>query len=134
MDQQTDYRLVLQPEGFQSVDPLPDAQAFADFYSKLYYQAPQSATYQASYSPGELEQRYLRGRVTLHAIAQRGARHPRTAISLRSDAAKASLQVAQDAGYRVEGIDFSDFGLRRFHLVWPTASRPEIRSRFSIGS
>ena len=116
MDQQTDYRLVQQPEGFQSVDPLPDPQALADFYSKLYYQAPQSASYQTAYSPEEMEQRYLRGRVTLHAIAQVAPGNPADRDFLEVGCGEGFLlQVAKDAGYRIKGIDFSDFGLRRFH-------------------
>ncbi|HEV8388687.1 MAG TPA: hypothetical protein VGQ35_02535, partial [Dongiaceae bacterium] len=62
-EEPSDYRLVRQPEGFQSVDPLPDPQALAAFYAKLYYQVPQSASYQTTYSSDEMEQRYLRGRV-----------------------------------------------------------------------
>ncbi|MBA4096902.1 MAG: hypothetical protein C0484_09070 [Rhodospirillum sp.] len=116
MDQQTEYRLVLQPEGFQSVDPLPNPQALAEFYSKLYYQAPQSASYQASYSPDELEQRYLRGRVTLNAIAQVAPGSPADRDFLEVGCGEGfQLKVAKDAGYRIKGIDFSDFGLRRFH-------------------
>jgi 2-polyprenyl-3-methyl-5-hydroxy-6-metoxy-1,4-benzoquinol methylase len=116
MDQQTDYRLVQQPEGFQSVDPLPDPQALADFYSKLYYQAPQSASYQTAYSPEEMEQRYLRGRVTLHAIAQVAPGNPAERDFLEVGCGEGFLlHVAKDAGYHIKGIDFSDFGLKRFH-------------------
>jgi hypothetical protein len=64
MEEPSEYRLVEQPEGFQSVAPLPDPRALADFYAKLYYQTPQSASYQTAYSSDEMEQRYLRGRFT----------------------------------------------------------------------
>jgi 2-polyprenyl-3-methyl-5-hydroxy-6-metoxy-1,4-benzoquinol methylase len=116
MDQQTDYRLMQQPEGFQSVDPLPDPQALADFYSKLYYQVPQSASYQTAYSPEEMEQRYLRGRVTLHAIAQVAPGNPAERDFLEVGCGEGFLlHVAKDAGYHIKGVDFSDFGLKRFH-------------------
>ena len=116
MDEKSDYRLVRQPEGFQSVHPLPDPQALAEFYSKLYYQAPQSASYQTTYSTEEVEQRYLRGRVTLHAISQVAPGNPAERDFLEVGCGEGFLlKVAQDAGYRIKGIDFSDFGLRRFH-------------------
>ena len=116
MDEKSSYRLVQQPEGFQSVDPLPDPKALAEFYSNLYYQAPQSASYQIAYSPEEMEQRYLRGRVTLHAIAQVAPGKPAERDFLEVGCGEGFLlKVAQDAGYRIKGIDFSDFGLKRFH-------------------
>jgi SAM-dependent methyltransferase len=110
-----DYRLVLQPEGFYSVDPLPDPQALSEFYAKLYFQAPQSATYHATYSDEEIEQRYLRGRVTVHAI-ERAARPGTGRAFLEVGCGDGFLlKVAHDSGYRVKGVDFSDFGLKRFN-------------------
>lgn len=116
MEKPSDYRLVQQPEGFQSVDPLPDPQALADFYARLYYQTPQSATYQTSYSNDELEQRYLRGRLTLHAVARAAPGDPASRDFLEVGFGEGFLlQVAREAGYRIRGIDFSDYGLKRFH-------------------
>ena len=110
------YQLAQQPEGFQSIDPLPDPQALAEFYINLYYQTPQSATYQTSYSPDEIEQRYLRGRLMLHAVAQVVSAEPAARRFLEVGCGEGFLlKVAQEAGYRIRGIDFSDHGLKRFH-------------------
>jgi SAM-dependent methyltransferase len=116
MENPSDYRLVQQPEGFQSVEPLPDPQALAEFYARLYYQTPQSATYQTSYPADEIEQRYMRGRLMLHAVAQAAPGDPKTRDFLEIGCGEGFLmKVAKDAGYRIKGVDFSDFGLKRFH-------------------
>jgi 2-polyprenyl-3-methyl-5-hydroxy-6-metoxy-1,4-benzoquinol methylase len=126
MSEIADYRLVLQPEGFYSVDPLPDPQTLAEFYAKLYFQAPQSATYHATYSDAEIKQRYLRGRVTIHAI-ERVMAETRDKHFLEVGCGEGFLlKVAHDSGYRVKGIDFSDFGLKRFN--------PEMASHMEAGS
>ena len=116
MEEPSEYRLVEQPEGFQSVAPLPDPRALADFYAKLYYQTPQSASYQTAYSSDEMEQRYLRGRLALHAVAQVFPGNPASHDFLEVGCGEGFLlKVAHEAGYRVKGIDFSDHGLKRFH-------------------
>lgn len=116
MPTSTEYKLKLQPEGFYSVDPLPAPAELAEFYEKLYYQAPQSATYHTEYTPEEIEQRYLRARVTLHSIEIAFAgRHTSSEFLEVGCGEGFLLKTAHDSGYRVTGVDFSDVGLKRFN-------------------
>lgn len=116
MTNSTEYKLLLQPEGFYSVDPIPAPSELAEFYAKLYYQSPQSSTYHTTYTADEIEQRYLRARVTLHSIARAvpGDVDRRTLLEVGCGEGFL-LKTAHDAGYQVSGVDFSDFGLKRFN-------------------
>lgn len=110
------YRFVTQPEGFVSVDPLPDPDELAAFYEQLYYQSPQSATFQTNYSDCEIAQRYMRGRLLLHAIAAATKAPVASKRVLEVGCGEGFLlKTARDAGCRVRGIDFSSFGLERWH-------------------
>lgn len=116
MSNSPEYKLLLQPEGFYSVDPIPAPAELAEFYAKLYFQSPQSSTYHATYTADEIEQRYLRAKVTLHSIARviPGDLKGRTLLEVGCGEGFL-LKTARDAGYQVNGVDFSDFGLKKFN-------------------
>lgn len=110
------YRFVTQPEGFVSVEPLPDPDELAAFYAQLYYQSPQSATFQANYTDSEIAQRYMRGRLLLHAIAAATGAPVASKSFLEVGCGEGFLlKTARDAGCRIRGIDFSSYGLERWH-------------------
>lgn len=110
------YRFVTQPEGFISVEPLPDPDELAEFYARLYYQTPQSATFQTSYSDAEIAQRYMRGRLLLHAIEAASETPVASKRFLEVGCGEGFLlKVASDVGCAIRGIDFSSYGLERWH-------------------
>lgn len=115
MDNKT-FKQVTAPAGYVSVSPLPSADEMAKFYAELYYQTPQTATYHASYPEHELAHKRLRADLLLHAIQTVQPRASTPATLLEVGAGEGFvLKAAADAGYTIRGIDFSDFGLRKFH-------------------
>ena len=120
-----DYRFVTQPEGFISVEPLPDPDELAEFYRQLYYQSPQSASFQTSYTKvSEVAQRYMRCRLLMHAIEAATSAPVKSKRFLEVGCGEGfQLQIAQEAGCEIKGIDFSSFGWRalatpRSRLTW----------------
>ena len=61
----------VQPGGWTSVSPLPTPDELREFYSALYYQAPQSTTYQSTYSELDLRYKQLKCDALLHALSAR---------------------------------------------------------------
>lgn len=121
-----DFRKITNPEGYISVAPLPEPEELAKFYSELYYQMPQTATYQETYPAEELAQRRLRGALLMYAL-ERGRGRPAGGASFLEVGAGEGfvLRAAADAGFDVEGIDFSGFGLNKFH--------PELSAKLRTG-
>ena len=116
MTDQPQFKIIQHADGWRRVDPTPSAKALAAFYAKEYYQ-DSHGTYEQRYSADELAHRRLLASALIHAIGlARG----------RSDAASGELleigcgegfflRAASDAGYDVQGLEFSDFGLRSQH-------------------
>ncbi len=106
--------LTLQLDGWRRVTPSPSAEALKAFYAAEYFQASHG-TYSQTYSETELEHRNLLAGLMLAAIEEG-----------RSGAAKGKLleigcgegwflAAAQNAGYAVQGLDFSQAGLAKFN-------------------
>lgn len=112
------------PDGWVSVDPLPSAAELQTFYAELYYQSPQTATYQTAYDDLELRYRDLKCRALLHAIAGQGVRAGRTLLDVGAGEGF-FLDAAHRTGFDVTGADFSSFGVQKFF--------PELTSRLTTG-
>jgi len=120
------FKQVATPAGYVSVAPLPSADELAKFYAELYYQTPQTTTYHASYPEHELAHKRLRADLLLHAIQTVQPRTSAQATLLEVGAGEGFvLKAAADSGYTIRGIDFSDFGLRKFH--------PDLADRLETG-
>ena len=121
-----DYRKVSNPEGYVSASPLPEPDELAEFYRDLYYQVPQTATYQETYPPEELAQRKLRGALLMYALERARCQPAIGATFLEVGAGEGFvLKAAAEAGFDVEGLDFSDFGMKKFH--------PELLDKLDVG-
>jgi SAM-dependent methyltransferase len=107
------YEQRRQPEGFTSAHPPPTTEELQKFYADMYYQAPQSSSYQESYDDLDLRYKRLKCDSLLHAVAQLGGRR---ATFLDIGAGEGFLMAAAQAhGYAVNGLDFSAFGVSKFN-------------------
>jgi 2-polyprenyl-3-methyl-5-hydroxy-6-metoxy-1,4-benzoquinol methylase len=107
-------RLVTQPGGWQTVDPKPDAAELKAFYAAEYFQNAHG-TYRPDYSETEVAHRNLLARVMLAGITRS---RPRGAIDRLLDIGCGEgwlMAAALAEGYDVQGLDFSDDGIRRLH-------------------
>jgi 2-polyprenyl-3-methyl-5-hydroxy-6-metoxy-1,4-benzoquinol methylase len=111
------FETVLHPEGFVSASPLPTADELRKFYAEVYYQVPQTTTYQAEYSERELSWKRLKAETVLAALGELGVNGNEF---LDVGAGEGFLMSAAEArGFNVTGMDFSSFGIDRFfpHLT-----------------
>lgn len=100
-------------EGYISADPIPSVQELAQYYSEKYYQAPQSTSYQLDYPPIEYDYKRLKFNAILHAVKQKGILGGKF---LDIGAGEGFfMKAAFEHGYDVNGIDFSNYGIRKFH-------------------
>jgi SAM-dependent methyltransferase len=107
------FDIVQQPEGWSSATPLPSQEELRAFYADLYYQSPQTTTYQTSYGELDLRYRALKCEALLHALAEAGIA-PGDAF-LDIGAGEGFLMDAADrGGLVVTGLDYSSFGVGRF--------------------
>ena len=120
------YAKVKSAHGFTSVTPIPSAEELARFYSDVYYQNQASATYQAEYSDEEMAQRRLRANLLIHAV---GAAWGEAVGGKRFVEVGCGegfmLAAAAGAGFDVVGLDFSSYGIDKFH--------PALTDRVRIG-
>lgn len=120
----TEFQMIPQPEGWVSASPLPTQAALQEFYAGLYYQAPQSTTYQNAYD--DLDDRYkrLKCAALLHALRAQGL--DGNADFLDIGAGEGFLMDAADRqGLSVTGVDFSAFAIGKFF--------PRLQDRFIAG-
>jgi 2-polyprenyl-3-methyl-5-hydroxy-6-metoxy-1,4-benzoquinol methylase len=106
--------LTVQPDGWRRVTPSPSAEELKAFYAGEYFQASHG-TYAQAYSETEIEHRGLLARLMLAAIEE--AKGPAIGGNLLEIGCGEGwfLAAADDAGYAVQGLDFSQAGLARFH-------------------
>lgn len=112
-DNNTTYTRKTNPGGWVSVDPLPDAETLKAFYADLYYQQPQTTSYQTAYSETELAHRDLKSQALLHVFQQHGVKPPASFLDVGTGEGFL-MDAAARAGYTVTGADFSSFGLEKF--------------------
>ena len=106
--------LAVQPDGWRRVTPSPSAEELKAFYAGEYFQASHG-TYAQAYSETEVEHRNLLARLMLAAIGD--ARGPERGGKLLEIGCGEGwfLAAADAADYAVQGLDFSQAGLARFH-------------------
>jgi 2-polyprenyl-3-methyl-5-hydroxy-6-metoxy-1,4-benzoquinol methylase len=106
--------LAVQPDGWRRVTPSPSADELKAFYEGEYFQASHG-TYAQAYSETEVQHRNLLARLMLAAIGE--ARGGATGGKLLEIGCGEGwfLSAADGAGYAVQGLDFSQAGLAKFH-------------------
>lgn len=101
-----------QKEGHISATPLPSPVELQKFYAELYFQSPQSSSYQNSYEEIELNFRRVHCDALLYALEGQGASKGNF---LDIGAGEGFLMnAAHEKGYSVTGMDFSSFGVQKF--------------------
>jgi len=114
--------------GFVSASPLPNVEELNKFYSEMYYQSPQSSSYQESYPEWEMRYRRHRADTLMTALVDASNRVIRPGKDRYFDIGCGegfALKAASDLGMNVYGCDFSEFGVKKFH--------PEMLSCFEAG-
>lgn len=107
------YKQATTQQGYITTVPLPDKETLANFYRDLYYQAPQSSTYQQEYPQIEIDYKKMKFNVLVHAIKEKGVIGGKF---LDIGAGEGfMMQAAHDQGFSVTGIDFSSFGVEKFN-------------------
>jgi SAM-dependent methyltransferase len=104
--------LLIHEDGWRSVDPRPSPEALKAFYSQAYFQ-DSHGTYAQAYSEVELKHRALLADLMLHALAQ--ARGPGGRLLEIGCGEGWFLKAALAVGYEARGLEFSDYGLKRFN-------------------
>jgi SAM-dependent methyltransferase len=108
------YGLAVQPEGWRRITPSPSAEELAAFYAGAYFQQSHG-TYAQAYSDVEIDHRNLLARLMLAAIAEgRGGASGGRLLDIGCGEGWL-LAAAAAQGYAVQGLDFSQDGLTRFH-------------------
>jgi len=102
-----------QPHGWISAEPLPTAHELQEFYATLYYQQPQTTTYQTAYCDLDLRYKDLKCRALLHALRQHGLSDAGSFLDIGSGEGFL-MDAADRQGYVVTGLDFSSFGVAKF--------------------
>ncbi len=100
------------PENYISATPSPSPEELREFYSELYYQTPQSSSYQDTYDDLEINYKRLKCDSLLHAIKQAGIV---SGNFLDIGAGEGFLMdAAHKHGFEVTGLDFSSYGVGKF--------------------
>jgi 2-polyprenyl-3-methyl-5-hydroxy-6-metoxy-1,4-benzoquinol methylase len=105
-------------DGYISADPIPSDKELSKFYSEKYYQDPQTSSYQLEYPQVELDYRRLKYSSMLYAAEQHVKKTDNVQKQTFLDIGAGEgffLKVAHEKGYNVRGIDFSSFGVSKFH-------------------
>lgn len=114
---------IVKPENYISATPLPNSEELQKFYAELYYQAPQSSSYQEQYDDLEIDYKHLKCDALIHALKSAGA----VGGSFLDVGAGEGflLNAAHKQGFAVTGLDFSSYGVGKFF--------PELANRHTAG-
>ena len=106
------HALKIHKDGWRSIEPAPTPEELKAFYSGAYFQESHG-TYAQAYSDVELKHRALLADLMLHALAEaRGIGGRLLEIGCGEGW---FLKAALAAGYEARGLEFSDYGLKRFN-------------------
>lgn len=123
------YESKLDRTGFVSIKNLPTNEELLEIYSKLYYQdeSTRSKNYQESYNEKEIQHIELLNQLYFYSINKfRPAFEKNPGILLEVGAGEGfTLNKAKSLGWEIQGIDFSDFAIKKFN--------PDIQKSIDFG-
>jgi SAM-dependent methyltransferase len=118
------HALKIHKDGWRSIESSPSADELKAFYSGAYFQESHG-TYAQAYSEVELKHRALLAELMLHALGEaRGGAAGGTLLEIGCGEGW-FLKAALAAGYDARGLEFSDYGLKRFN--------PDLAERVDFG-
>jgi SAM-dependent methyltransferase len=118
------HALKIHKDGWRSIEPAPSADELKAFYAGAYFQGSHG-TYAQAYSEVELKHRALLAELMLHALGEaRGEAAGGTLLEIGCGEGW-FLKAALAAGYEARGLEFSDYGLKRFN--------PDLAERVEFG-
>jgi SAM-dependent methyltransferase len=118
------HALKIHKDGWRSVEPAPSADELKAFYAGAYFQGSHG-TYAQAYSDIELKHRALLANLMLHALGEaRGGASGGKLLEIGCGEGW-FLKAALAAGHDARGLEFSDFGLKRFN--------PDLADRVTFG-
>ncbi len=105
------------PMGYWMVVPLPSQQELSAYYQNKYYQAPESKTYDTTYSDEEILYKRNRPRVAEIVFERHAHDIHHTQRQFLDVGCGEGFFVNHffERGWNVTGIDYSDFGIESFH-------------------
>ena len=106
--------LAVQADDWRQITPSPSAEELKAFYAGEYFQASHG-TYAQAYSDTEVAHRNLLARLMLAAIGEARSRAAGGKLLEIGCGEGWFLAAADAAGYAVQGLDFSQAGLAKFH-------------------
>jgi 2-polyprenyl-3-methyl-5-hydroxy-6-metoxy-1,4-benzoquinol methylase len=111
-----DFRQQRQPIGFLSAIPLPTPEQLRDYYQQHFYldATVRPATYQDDYDADEIAHRRLMASQHLFALSEQLPSPHRRLLDVGCGEGFV-LAAADQAGWTVEGLDFTDVVLRKWH-------------------
>jgi 2-polyprenyl-3-methyl-5-hydroxy-6-metoxy-1,4-benzoquinol methylase len=120
------YKKVLNKDTTVSVFPVPTSIELKEFYSNSYYQNPKSSSYQIKYPEIEIRHKKHKAEILLKVIREFSKAKNKSSSFLDIGCGEGFvLSAAQKEGFKVEGFDFSEFGIKKFH--------PHLLRNFSAG-
>jgi 2-polyprenyl-3-methyl-5-hydroxy-6-metoxy-1,4-benzoquinol methylase len=111
-----EYKKSILKHGVVCVDPIPDACELEAFYAHQYYQQANSktSTYDASYTQAELQHKILEADIAIESIKQAHSKSNSKRVLELGCGEGFFLKQADRAGWSVKGIDFSNYGVKKW--------------------
>ncbi|TGL66373.1 class I SAM-dependent methyltransferase [Leptospira jelokensis] len=103
----------LTKHGFYSVYPLPSSEEMEKYFSEKYFQAPDTKCYQISYTPLEIKHKKMKSELLFYSLTKSGYNNGK--LLELGPGEGFFLDVANKKGIDIVGVDFSDFGIIKFH-------------------
>lgn len=101
--------------GVVSAIPLPSEKELSEFYAETYFQDSVTTTYQQDYSDRELAHKKLLAKQVVHSVTPFTKSGKECKLLDVGCGEGFILNAAHLAGMHVSGIDFSQYGLEKFH-------------------
>ncbi|MBX3457103.1 MAG: class I SAM-dependent methyltransferase [Candidatus Paracaedibacteraceae bacterium] len=101
---------------FYRASPLPTQEELSDYYRNKYYQESDTNynSYDTEYTSEELDHKRFEAKLCIHALSKLNVKKGSTFAEFGCGEGFL-LDAAHKAGYEVAGVDFSEFGISKWH-------------------
>lgn len=112
------YKQKIIEYGISCADPLPTLKELKEYYEEQYYQnADGTTTYEATYTEEELAHKKLESNLALFALKEQLFSTDQSVSLIEFGCGEGFFlkQVASQTDWNARGIDFSEFGVKKWH-------------------